>query len=215
MPTRVGNRRQISPSSGLWSRWETSPVEERLLREDCSVSNKNYFSISADNDDVEQSLNIPDGQIQSSSSNPNLEIFSEGKKSKLTIRDLEVFTLSSPLLRAGDRGGAFVKIKSDKVEPNRGAIIFDSSDTEIQVGKKFQVNLKNESDAEDCSAAGKFLFPVHFGTNAVGNVKLIEVSGTKMIFESPKPIMFRKNSPMMFRTQVNRIVLANFIDAVN
>jgi hypothetical protein len=37
----------------------------------------------------------------------------EGKQCKVNVRDLEIFKRKCPMLSAGDRGGAFIKLKVD------------------------------------------------------------------------------------------------------
>lgn len=148
-----------------------------------------------------------DGQIKSSS---NLELFYEGDSGKLNIRDLEIFKLKTPTINAGDRGGAFIKLKSDKIDPKRGAIIFDpvSSDERV-IGKKFEIELKSEVDLNS-----KSIGPLFFGTNMVGNSKMVDVSGRKVVIETMLPIMFLKKSPLLIRSAPRDFYLANFIDIV-
>ena len=158
---------------------------------------------------------IAGGQIQGTSS--NLELFYEGETSKLTVRDMEIFKLKTPLINAGDRGGAFIKVKSDKLDPKRGAVIYDASklsadDNLVRIGNRFEIELK----AELASELPK-LVPIFFGTNMIGNAKPVCVSGTKCILETPDPILFRKNDPVFLRTHTSSadLSLANFIDVVS
>ena len=53
-----------------------------------------------------------------------LEVFCQGKTSKINVRDMEIFRRVADTLQAGDRGGAFVKMKPD-IDLKRGAVIYD------------------------------------------------------------------------------------------
>ena len=52
-----------------------------------------------------------------------IDVYYQGKTTKASVRDLEVFKRVSTELLAGDRGGVFAKLKQD-IQPKRGAVAF-------------------------------------------------------------------------------------------
>ena len=55
----------------------------------------------------------------------SLEVFYQGANSKISVREMEIFRKVTDSLVAGDRGGAFVKLKQD-IDIKRGGVIYDS-----------------------------------------------------------------------------------------
>lgn len=55
----------------------------------------------------------------------NLEVFVGGITSKVVYKDVEIFKKITPELRAGDRGGGFLKKANKVVEIKRGSLIYD------------------------------------------------------------------------------------------
>ena len=72
----------------------------------------------------------------------SLEAFYQGKSSKInSVREMEIFRKVTDSLVAGDRGGAFIKLKQD-IELKRGAVIYDSK-TKLAPSDEFEVSLKS------------------------------------------------------------------------
>ena len=55
----------------------------------------------------------------------NLEVFVGGITSKVVYKDVEIYKKITPELRAGDRGGGFLKKANKIVEIKRGSLIYD------------------------------------------------------------------------------------------
>ena len=74
----------------------------------------------------------------------SLEAFYQGKSSKInSVREMEIFRKVTDSLKAGDRGGAFIKFKQD-IELKRGAVIYDTK-SKIVPRDEFEVSLKSVS----------------------------------------------------------------------
>ena len=70
----------------------------------------------------------------------DLEVFYQGKTSKVNVRDMEIFRKGTDCLEAGDRGGVFLKVKQD-IELKRGAVLYDSR-LKPTASHQFEVSLK-------------------------------------------------------------------------
>ena len=71
----------------------------------------------------------------------DLEVFYQGKTSKVNVRDMEIFRRGTDSLLAGDRGGAFLKVKQD-IELKRGAVLYDSK-LKPACSDQFEVSLRS------------------------------------------------------------------------
>ena len=103
----------------------------------------------------------------------SVEVFYSGNTTKATVRDLEVFKRPTPDLIAGDRGGAFLKMKVD-LSARRGAVIYTPSDGNI-VSKDWTVRNAFE-DEEAFALEESKSSPVYCGTASEGNCG-VEVTG--------------------------------------
>jgi len=74
-------------------------------------------------------------------SSGDLEVFYQGKSSKVNVRDMEIFRKGTESLIAGDRGGAFLKVKQD-LDIKRGAVLYDTKLKPVS-SDQFEVSLKS------------------------------------------------------------------------
>ena len=102
------------------------------------------------------------------SSGSSLEAFYHGKSSKInSVREMEVFRKVTDSLTAGDRGGAFIKLKQD-IELKRGAVIYDPK-TKIVPSEEFEVSLKSVSGQK--TIKGDCVF--YHSTNTDGKASIV------------------------------------------
>ena len=122
-------------------------------------------------------------------------------RTKLTVRDLEVFKRPSPDLRAGDRGGAFVKLKAD-IAPKRGAVIYEPSEENL-VSKTWRIRF---ADGEEGEEAVKTTCPVFHGTHMEGSCLVERAEGQRDVMVTMKGygIMARRGDPLVVRNYKDR-----------
>ena len=72
---------------------------------------------------------------------------SQGSSSKGNVKDLEIYRKGTKDLQAGDRGGAFLKLKPE-LEMRRGGFLYDPK-SKLTVGSKIR-----KEEVADCPAAG-------------------------------------------------------------
>ena len=137
------------------------------------------------------------------------DIFYEGNSCKLAIRDLEIFKKGAAKLEAGDRGGAFFKMKKDFLV-KRGAIIVDKCDS-LLICKKWMIKCPVPQDI-----LGKSGTCVIFAkTHMIGHCKLEKQSNPDddayYLLLAPLKILAKKGDPLIVRVG-KEYFPATFID---
>jgi len=70
-----------------------------------------------------------------------VEAFYQGKTSKANVKDMELYRKGTPLLQAGDRGGVFVKLKTE-MDLKRGGVLYDPK-LKLSASDTWKVSLKS------------------------------------------------------------------------
>ena len=73
----------------------------------------------------------------------NLE-YSQGCSSKGNVKDLEIYRKGTKDLQAGDRGGAFIKLKSE-MELRRGGFLYDPKSKLTVRSESFKSELSSDT----------------------------------------------------------------------
>jgi len=70
-----------------------------------------------------------------------IEAFYQGKTSKANVKDIEIYRKGSQFLQAGDRGGVFIKLKTE-MDFKRGGVLYDPK-SKLTAGNEWKLRLKS------------------------------------------------------------------------
>ena len=139
-----------------------------------------------------------------------IDVFYNGNVSKANVRDCEVFRRSTTDLKAGERGGAFVKLKVDPFDLKRGGVAFDRAKTDRMIGSEWKIELKDEFLASE-STLIKSLVAFHdTSASSQSDLELESVGGSSGVLKTKSPILVGQNQPLVIRS-TNGFLRANFV----
>jgi len=104
-----------------------------------------------------------------------VEAFYQGSSSKGSVKDLEIYRQGTKDLQAGDRGGAFLKLKPE-LEMRRGGLLYDPK-SKLTVSDSWKVTLQCLPGAGRVVARGEavaFISALFDGKVIVANVEVSE-----------------------------------------
>jgi len=104
-----------------------------------------------------------------------VEAFYQGSVSKGNVKDLEIYRKGTKELLAGDRGGAFIKLKSD-MDLKRGGLLYDPK-LKHMVSDSWNVTLQCLPGSESVTVRGEavvFISTLFDGKVIVGNTEVSE-----------------------------------------
>ena len=146
----------------------------------------------------------------------DIEAFYEGKKTKVIIRNLEIFRKSVDKLLPGDRGGAFVKLK-EKIALKRGGYLLEHDwDRCYKMCSKWKLSINHENNAKNSEntkvEAGKcFIF--HSTTSDL-SANVISSEKDDIVVQFRHKQIARKNDPVILKDLHGEYHFAHFEDAV-
>ena len=135
--------------------------------------------------------------------------FYQGNSVKVNLRDLEIFRRVTPELEAGDRGGAFVKLKVD-LEMKRGAILYEK-DPDLLQGTKWKVEVEVNQDGTWPDIRGQK--PVFMGTHLDGKAAFEFSEGTGVMMLT-HPVLAKLQDPILIRTENSDFACAHLIEVI-
>ena len=131
-----------------------------------------------------------------------LEVFYQGKSSKINVREMEIFRKVADTLQAGDRGGAFVKMKPE-IDLKRGAVIYDPK-LKISPRDELEVSLVSVS-GEKAIKGDSVLF---HSTSTDGKIP-IPVGNVPEISDSKESLLKLKLSQKILARPSDKFILRN------
>eukprot|EP00095_Tigriopus_kingsejongensis_P004327 maker-scaffold551_size138509-snap-gene-0.19 protein:Tk04327 transcript:maker-scaffold551_size138509-snap-gene-0.19-mRNA-1 annotation:"elongation factor mitochondrial-like" len=135
---------------------------------------------------------IRDGKVAIGS---GIDVFYDGHVIKASVRDLEIQRQKTITLKSGDRGGAFVKLKVERLDVKRGAIGFDRAKTDYRISNIIHVELEDELGA--LGKSNEVI--VHYLTQMIARVRVAEHKSSTATLNYPKPILARIGEPLFIR----------------
>eukprot|EP00092_Neocalanus_flemingeri_P000781 GFUD01000831.1.p1 GENE.GFUD01000831.1~~GFUD01000831.1.p1 ORF type:complete len:405 (+),score=112.31 GFUD01000831.1:48-1262(+) len=131
-----------------------------------------------------------------------IEAFYQGKSSKGNVKDLEIFKKGTASLQAGDRGGAFVKLKSE-MDFKRGGVLFDPK-IKVTASDNWEVSLKSVPGFGSATLKGDCV--LYSSTVTDGKVTL---GGNIDIKEDSEEIVKMKLSSKIIGKPGHKIIIRN------
>ena len=132
-----------------------------------------------------------------------LEVFCQGKTSKINVREMEIFRKVADTLQAGDRGGAFVKMKPD-IDLKRGAVIYDPK-LKLTPRDELEVSLVSVS-GEKAIKGDSVLF---HSTSTDGKVPVPTGGNVTEISDSKESLLKLKLSQKILARPNDKFILRN------
>jgi len=129
-----------------------------------------------------------------------IEAFYQGKTSSAKVKDMEIYKKVTPSLQAGDRGGAFVKVKSE-MAIKRGGVLFDTKN-KVTVSDNWEISLNS---VPGCGGNLKGDCVMYSSTVTDGkvllaeNVELKEDSGTVVKVKMSSKIIGKPGDKVVIR----------------
>ena len=131
-----------------------------------------------------------------------IEAFYQGKTSKANVKDIEIYRKGTKFLQAGDRGGVFVKLKTE-MDFKRGGILYDPK-SKLSVGSEWKVRLKTVSGFGSATLKGDSVF--YSSTMTDGKVSL---GGNVEIREDAEEIVNMKLSSKIICKPGDKVIIRN------
>jgi len=141
-----------------------------------------------------------------------LEAFYQGKTSKANVKDIEIYRKGAEFLQAGDRGGIFLKLKTE-MDLKRGGVLYNSK-IKLNVSDEWKVSLKSISGSGKSVLRGDSVFyystitdgKVSFG----GQLEVNEETESAALIKLSKPISAKSGDKFIVRNN-QLIVLGTFV----
>ena len=131
-----------------------------------------------------------------------IEAFYQGKTSKANVKDIEIYRKGTQFLQAGDRGGVFVKLKTE-MDFKRGGILYDPK-SKLSVGSEWKVRLKSVPGFGSATLKGDSVF--YSSTMTDGKVSL---GGNVEIREDAEEIVNIKLSSKIICKPGDKVIIRN------
>jgi len=131
-----------------------------------------------------------------------IEAFYQGKTSKANVKDMEIFKKVTADLQAGDRGGAFVKLKSE-MDIKRGGVLFDPK-SKVSASEKWEISLKSVPGFGSATLKGDCV--LYSSTVTDGKVSL---GGNVEIKEDSEEVVKIKMSSKIIGKPGDKVIIRN------
>lgn len=131
-----------------------------------------------------------------------VEAFYQGKTSKANVKDMEIYKKGTSFLQAGDRGGAFLKLKTE-MDLKRGGVLYDPK-SKVSVSDVWEISLKSVPGFGPATLKGDAVF--YSSTVTDGKVSL---GGYVDIVEDVEQVVKVKLSNKIIGKPGDKVILRN------
>ena len=132
----------------------------------------------------------------------SLEVFYQGRSSRVSVRDLEIFRRATDSLVAGDRGGAFLKPKQE-IELKRGAVLYDPK-LKLTASAEFEVSLRRVKKGKSSLKGEGVIFHSTSSDGKVSvtggdNLEISDYTDSLVKLRLSQKILARSGDPVVLR----------------